>query len=236
MSRPLTISGLRVDAPISGSNTIAGLRFANRSISLRSRRRPRSGFCWNGSESHFGPPTAPKRTASLCCASRSVSSVSGTPWASSAAPPTRPSVTSKVAMRRRPNHSMTRLTWRITSGPMPSPGSDSTFLLAAIVDVLRGKCGRSGVEPGLAQALPLLVAVDRRRLLHGEADVVEAVQEHVLPESINLEVDLLAVGPLDSLRREVDGEPGVGSLAGVVHELVDDLLRQLDRENAVLEA
>jgi hypothetical protein len=51
MSSPSTSSRLSEDASASAGKTIAGRRFANRSISLRSRSSPRSGFSANGSSS-----------------------------------------------------------------------------------------------------------------------------------------------------------------------------------------
>src|SRR5216684_7221952 len=91
-------------------------------------------------------------------------------------------------------------------------------------------------EPGLAQPVLRLEGGDRRRLLQGEPDIVEAVQQAVLAEGVDVEFDDAAVGPGDRLAGEIDGEPGVGALLGVVHQRVDDLLRQLDRQDAVLEA
>src|SRR3979409_490474 len=77
MSRPATSSRFNVEASANASNTNAGRRLANRSISLRSFSRPRSGCNSNGKVSHFGPPTEPNSTASLACAWASASSVSG---------------------------------------------------------------------------------------------------------------------------------------------------------------
>src|SRR6266567_6902197 len=123
-----------------------------------------------------------------------------------------------------------------TKTPRP-PRSDCGVAASSESPCLRGESSlRSGIKPGLAQTLTLLVAVDRRRLLHGEAHVVEAVQHTVLAERIDLEMNLLAVGALDGLLGEIDGEPRVGALLGIVHQLVDDFLRQLDRQDAVLEA
>src|SRR6266851_3556063 len=91
-------------------------------------------------------------------------------------------------------------------------------------------------EPGLAQPVLRLEGGDRRRLLQGEPDIVEAVQQAVLAERVDVEFDDAAIGPGDRLAGETDSEPGVGALLGVVHQLVDDLLRQPDRQDAVLEA
>ena len=47
----------------------------------------------------------------------------------------------------------------------------------------------------------LLVRLDRRGLDQGEADVVEAFDEAVLAEGVDLELDDPAVGTADLLRR-----------------------------------
>ena len=73
-------------------------------------------------------------------------------------------------------------------------------------------------------------------LLEGEADVVEPVQQAVLAEGIDLEGDRAAVGAGDHLALEIDGQHRVRAARGVVEQLVDLLLRQGDRQDAVLEA
>jgi len=72
--------------------------------------------------------------------------------------------------------------------------------------------------------------------LQGLADVVEAVQQEMLAERVHLERDFLAGGPHDDLPFEIDGEARVAAEAGVVHQRFADLARQLDRQDAVLEA
>ena len=62
------------------------------------------------------------------------------------------------------------------------------------------------------------------------------LQEAVLAEGIDLEADDAAVGPADLLALEIDGQRRVGAAARIVDQLVDLLLRQHDRQNAVLEA
>ena len=79
MSRPETTSGLSVEASASSGNTVAGRRFAKKSHSLRRPRIAFSGRLSRGSVSYFGPPTAPKSTASALFASASVAAGSGSP-------------------------------------------------------------------------------------------------------------------------------------------------------------
>ena len=52
------------------------------------------------------------------------------------------------------------------------------------------------------------------------ADIVEAVQQAVPLEGVEVEVDDAAVGPADLLGFEVDRDGGVGAALGVVHQLV----------------
>src|SRR5215203_7386913 len=68
--------------------------------------------------------------------------------------------------------------------------------------------GRS--SPGALAEL-LLVSLDSGGLLHGEADIVEAVEEAVLAVLVDLELDHAAVGAADLLGFEVDGERRVGA-------------------------
>src|ERR1700730_6643533 len=239
MSRPLTISGLSELASISASNTLAGRRLAKRSISLRRRSKPRSGFLLNSTLSHFGPPTEPNSTASASSAVFMAASESGTPCLSSAAPPTTSSLMSKPTARFLPIQAMILRTSFITSGPMPSPGSTSRLRLDAIVFFLSSlRCRVSGrrVQPGLGVLLASLEVVDLRLLLHGQSDIVEAVQQAVLAEWIDVEMHGAAVGTLDLLLLQVDLDDGIGAAARIVHQLGDDLFRHPDRQDAVLEA
>src|SRR5258708_22671419 len=201
MSSPLTISGLSELASISASNTLAGRRLAKRSISLRRRNRPRSGFLSKATVSHFGPPTEPNSTASASSAVFMASSESGTPCLSSAAPPTTSSLMSKPTARLLPIQAMILRTSFMTSGPMPSPGSTSRLRFDAIVVFLFQLSGLLGrrVQPGLRFLLARLEVVDVRLLLHGEPDIVEAVQQAMLAERIDVEMDGATVGTLDLL-------------------------------------
>src|SRR5690242_11520553 len=171
-------------------------------MSLRSRSRPRSGFLAKGTLSHFGPPTAPSSTASAVMAFAIVASLTGRPSLSMAAPPTSASSTSKPTARRLPSQSMVRRTWRMTSGPMPSPGRIKSFLLAAMMDsgiAKRREDEGSGVHPGPGLAVALFETVDIARMLHGQADVVEALQQAFLAEGIDLEMHMAAIGAGDDL-------------------------------------
>src|SRR5262245_18387035 len=85
--------------------------------------------------------------------------------------------------------------------------------------------------PGL-----FLEAVDLRRLLHGQADIVEAVEQAVLAMRVDLELDHAAVGAADLLLREVDRQRGNRAAVDVVEQLFQVLRRYLDRQDAVLEA
>ena len=122
MSRPPSmISGLRGEASASSSKTMAGRRFAKSPSSFLSPSRARSGLSSPGRSSHFGPPTAPRRTASDAFAISTVSSGRHLPVSSIAAPPASTYVYSKVCPNLSPTASRTLVASSITSGPMPSP-------------------------------------------------------------------------------------------------------------------
>ena len=78
--------------------------------------------------------------------------------------------------------------------------------------------------------------LDRRRLDQGQADVVEPFDEALLAEGIDLELDDPAVGTADFLRRKIDGDRRIGAALGVVVQLGEILARDLDWQDAVLEA
>ena len=64
ISRPSIISFFNADASTRAGKHIAGRRLANKSKSFLNLKRPASGLFSYSTFSHFGPPTAPKRTAS----------------------------------------------------------------------------------------------------------------------------------------------------------------------------
>src|SRR5262249_60294527 len=68
-----------------------------------------------------------------------------------------------------------------------------------------------------------------------QADVVEAFHQAALAERVDVELDDAAVRSSDPLCCKVYSDGGVGTARGVVDQLVDFLLRQGDRQNAVLE-
>src|SRR5262245_62105664 len=94
---------------------------------------------------------------------------------------------------------------------------------------------RYALHPRPRRGSLLFVARDLVLLDHRQADVVEAVEQAVLAERIDLELHLAAVRPADFLRLEIDGERRVGAALGIVEQLLQILRRNLDRQNAVLE-
>src|ERR1700749_543676 len=118
-----------------------------------------------------------------------------------------------------------------TSGPMPSPGTRSSLYSFMAESVF--SCG---LQPGLRRGPGLFEAVDLVFGAHGQADIVPAIQQALLAERIDVELDGAAIGAANLLRFQVDGDDGVGTTFGVIHQLVDVGLRQLDRQDAVLEA
>src|SRR5262245_56294935 len=82
------------------------------------------------------------------------------------------------------------------------------------------------VEPRHVAPALGFVGVDLVFLAQREPDVVEAVQQAVFPEGIDVELDHAAVGARDFLPLEIDRDCGVGALLGIMHQLVDVGLRQ----------
>ena len=101
--------------------------------SLRMPSKPCSGRGAPGSvESHFGPPTAARRTASEALAASSVASGSGSSVASIAAPPMRESAQLNSTPYFEPTAFRTFTPSAMISGPMPSPGKRQMLYAAAI--------------------------------------------------------------------------------------------------------
>src|SRR5258706_3825150 len=107
------------------------------------------------------------------------------------------------------------------SGPMPSPGRTATFISEI---------------PGELGFAPRLEGADLVRVAQRQADLVEAVQQAVLAELVDLETELLrAVGGGDALRFQVDDQ-AESRKRRVVEEIVDLVLAQHHGQQAVLEA
>src|SRR5260370_14699876 len=92
-----------------------------------------------------------------------------------------------------------------------------------------------GSGPGARGRRLCLIGVDRGLLLHGEADVVEPVQQAVLAERIDLELHRAAVGAADLLLGEIDAQRRIGAALGIVEQFVEVVLGEADRQNAVLD-
>src|SRR5258708_1024251 len=109
----------------------------------------------------------------------------------------------------------------MTSGPMPSPGRTATFI-SEVPGKLRLAARFEGAD---------LVGVTQR-----ETDLVEAVQQAVFAERIDVEMEFIrAVGGRNCLALQVDDQLEAGERGGVVEKLVDFRLREHDRQEPVLE-
>src|SRR6185437_8722794 len=107
------------------------------------------------------------------------------------------------------------------SGPMPSPGSTAIFI---------------SVVPGILRPAPLLEGADLVRVAQREADLVEAVEEAVLAERVDVEAEAFrAVGGRDRLLCQIHYQFEAGKRRGIVEKLVDLGLRQGDGQEAVLQ-
>src|SRR5688572_29778540 len=207
MSRPLTISGFRLEASANSGKTVAGRRLAKKSHSLRRPRIAASGRSGRSSLSYCGPPTAPKRVASDCLTRSSVFGGSGCFCASYAAPPTSASSVSIVSPSLR-KISSTAFASRRISGPMPSPARRAIF-----IGLLR--------ENPRFRFLPLLlVSLDLVRMLQREPDLIEPVQQVFLARRIDVEAIRLSARRRHGLLREIDRELVAGMRAHLVEQVI----------------
>src|SRR5690606_20620472 len=102
-----------------------------------------------------------------------------------------------------------------------------------------GRWRRSGEgveQPGLARPMSRLERGDRVVLLQGQADVVQAVEQAVLAEGVDLEGMLHAVGPGHRLRGEVDRQRIALVRRALREQRIDLVVGQHDRQQSVLEA
>src|SRR5689334_11929909 len=107
------------------------------------------------------------------------------------------------------------------SGPMPSPGNTATFMSEI---------------PGELRFSPRLEGADLVRVAQRQADLVQAVQDAVLAERIDVEAEALrAIGGRHRLRFQIDDQLEAGKRCRFVEQLVDLGFAQRDRQEAVLE-
>src|SRR5438093_1021226 len=150
------LSGL---ASSSAGNGLTGRRLANRPRPSRSPSRPCSGRGASGSVvSHFGPPTAPSKTASAAEQRSRTAGKSGMPCSSIEAPPTGNSVISKSTPSPSAATSSSSRAEAITSGPMPSPGNATMSYEGRLAGSLKRLWRRPPLRPPTRRAL--LVALD----------------------------------------------------------------------------
>src|SRR5262245_24156896 len=106
------------------------------------------------------------------------------------------------------------------SCPMPSPGRTATFMSEV---------------PGELCFSPRLEGADLFRVAQRQADLVEAVQQAVLAERVDVEAKRLrAIGGRNRLLFQIDDQFETGKRRGVVEELVDFRFGKSDRQEAVL--
>src|SRR5262249_52189832 len=95
---------------------------------------------------------------------------------------------------------------------------------------------KPGSRPGSGSLGLGLIVADGRLVFQREADIVEAFDQAALAEWVHLELYHASVGAADFLVFQIHGDGGIGAAVGVVHELVEVLLRHLDWQDAVLKA
>ena len=120
-STPATRSWRAVDA-ISGMRRAPGAGWRRGRDPCAGRAGPARAASRSGRSSHFGPPTAPKSTASAARQRRACRRAAA-PSSSIAVPPTGCSVISKLKSEPSPSGRAASLAAVTISGPIPSPGS-----------------------------------------------------------------------------------------------------------------
>src|SRR5467141_2470558 len=125
-------SAFKGEIPLSDSISFTGRTLTYNPSPFRRSSNPLSGRFPTGSESHFGPPTAPRNTASALRQPSSVSLGSGAPAASMAAPPIGSSTNSNWWLNSCADSRKMAAAARVTSGPMPSPGSRTMLFFMMI--------------------------------------------------------------------------------------------------------
>src|SRR5690606_19531213 len=99
-----------------------------------------------------------------------------------------------------------------------------------------GSSINSGKQPGSNCFTLLFISPDRVRILQSQADIIEAIQQAVLTERINLKGVFFAIRAANHLRFQVHGQ--LIAFVGFhrLEQLINALLIQHDRQQAVLEA
>ena len=145
MSTPRSSSALMGDASNTAGCGTTGRRLANRPNALRSPKRPCSGRTLAAGLDHFGPPTAPKSTASARSAQAPAwPAGSASPVASMAAPPSSADSNSKAWPKRAATAASTRTASAVTSPPMPSPGRTAINAFIGRGPLRNARCRSTG--------------------------------------------------------------------------------------------
>src|SRR5579862_4648528 len=221
-----------------------------------------SGRSARGRVSYVGPPTAPRRMASACCARRNVASGSGCPATSYPAPPIG-AVSVSMARPSPRSRCSTLSASAATSGPMPSPGRIAIFIAVHFqrLGFDRTCSGRSNlrrspprIESSLRGPGSLVWAADSEeprlfglalglergngvRMGQRQSDVVETIEKAVLAKRVDVELERRAgVDRRHRLSLEIDGKPEAGERSRFMEQAVHFAGLEHDRQQAVLEA
>ena len=93
------------------------------------------------------------------------------------------------------------------------------------------------LQPGLAGLVFGFKTGDFVDLLHGQADIVEAIEQAMFAEWVDIEAEIfIAGGPFDGLVGQIDREGAPVGFGRFLHQNIDLFLRQFDRQDAVFEA
>lgn len=92
----------------------------------------------------------------------------------------------------------------------------------------------SARHPRPGHVVLALKAVNILLVRHGQAYVIKAIYQAVLFKRVNIKPDDLAVRPRNGLILQVHRQSRVRAKLRVVHQFINDVLRQLNQQHAVL--
>src|SRR3569623_3175407 len=122
------------------------------------------------------------------------------------------------------------------SGPMPSPANTAFLFVMSVVPIkIRCVVLRSGKQPRRLDAAALFIRLDLVSVLQGETDVVEAVEQFVIAELVDVELECITARCDAALRREIDRELVTRRSNRIREQLIQCRHRQHGGQDAVVE-
>src|SRR3569623_551820 len=129
-----------------------------------------------------------------------------------------------------------RLAAAASSGSMPSPGNTAILFVMSVVPIkIRCVVLRSGKQPRRRDAAALFIRLDLVSVLQGETDVVEAVEQFIFAELIDVELECITARCDDALGRKIDRELVTRRSKRFREQLIQRRRLQHDGQDAVIE-